>query len=942
MSIRQLKENNSRTGHLLATILLWFALSYPTQPLKGDDGSSISSEQAEQLFAHQLWPSISSTCLACHGDDPKKLKGGLDLRSSETTFSGGDSGPAILPGESAKSLLIEALKWENEDLQMPPKRSERLPASMIEFFEQWIEAGAPWPSTDRIAELVKTTQDQWSAPEGIQVATSGGLKPEWTDRKYLPENLWAYQPLSRPRPPQSDQHPIDAFLGTKLETLQLAPTTSADRVTLIRRACYDLIGLPPTPEEVSAFVSDSRPDSLAFSALIERLLSNPHYGEQWGRHWLDVVRYADTSGFANDFDRGNAWRYRDYVVRAFNDDKPFRNFVHEQIAGDELDPKSPENLIAVGFLRMGPWELTGMEVPAIARQRFLDDAVNAVGQSFLGHTLRCAKCHDHKFDPIPTRDYYSLYASFNTTQLSERKAAFLPVENRHGFNERRYLLSQKQQAEESLRQLNKKSRTAVAKWFEDRALPYKTREAAQKADLSPENTPPRRYGFSVEDFGKERIGRKTLSRLKWQLERYDPIAFSVYTGKSPKRSGYTAPQRVPTAPLKDGTLEASRILTGGDAFSEGGAVKPNALSVLNRFVPELAKVPFPDSPVGRRTALAEWISHPENPLTYRSIANRIWQWHFGQPLAGNPNNLGATGKKPSHPELLDWLAIEFRDSGGSFKGMHRLIMNSKAYQRSSKHRSPTELAKLDPEGISYASFQPRRLRSEELRDSMLAVSGELNPTIGGIPNRPEINLEVALQPRMVMGTFATAWQPNPLPHERHRRSLYALKIRGQRDPFMEVFNEPDPDLSCEARDASNVTPQVFSLFNSQIAYDRAVAFALRVESNSTTLEEAIQVAFELALNRSPSREELITCQKHYETMKERHQTISIPKPQYPIEVVREAVEENTGEKFQFTERLEVFEDFQPDKKLADVPPKTRALAEICLVLFNSNEFVYVY
>ena len=917
-------------------------LLFPNQFSEAEESPSVAYNEAEQLFAHQLWPVISSSCLACHGDDPKKLKGGLDLRSGPIALQGGDSGPLLIPEAPEESLLIEAIRWNNEDLQMPPKESERLSPSVVKQFEKWIQGGAPWPSIERLEELRVTTDDQWNQSEGITVPTSGGLKSEWTNRTYLEEDMWAYRTLSQPTPPNFDQHPIDAFIGRQLEAIDLPPAPRSDRLTLLKRATYDLIGLPPTPGEVKAFIDDVRSDEQAFSAVVERLLASPHYGEQWGRHWLDVVRYADTSGFANDFDRGNAWRYRDYVVRSFNSDKPYAQFIREQIAGDELDPNDPENVIAAGFLRMGPWELTGMEVPAIARQRFLDDAVNAVGQTFLGHTLRCAKCHDHKFDPIPTRDYYSLYSTFNTTQLSERRTPFLPNENLAGFHERDYLLAQKQATQKALQQLTKKSDDAIAQWFTERKLPYKTRNEAQKAGLTPEQMPPRRYGFSVEDFGRERIARKTLGRLKWKLERYEPIAFSVYSGLSPKRSGYTEPQRIPKRPLKVGTKEKGHILTGGDAFSPGAEVSPAALSVLNKRIPEMERIPFPTSPKNRRIALAKWIAHPKNPLTYRSIANRIWQWHFGQPLAGNPNNLGSSGKKPSHPELLDWLAIAFRDSGGSFKYMHRFIMNSEAYRRSSHHPDPEQVKRLDPEEKLYATFQPRRLRSEELRDSMLAVSGELNPMIGGIPNRPEINLEVALQPRMVMGTFATAWQPNPLPKERHRRTLYMLKIRGLRDPFMEVFNEPDPDLSCEARDASNVTPQVFSLFNSQIAYDRALAFALRVDAETNSTRDAIDLAFKLALLRQPSSDELNQCLSHLSAMKQRHETTNIPKPDYPIEVVREAVEENTGEKFRFRERLEVFKDFIADPKPSDMPPQTRALAELCLVLFNSNEFAYIY
>lgn len=919
-----------------------------------EESGGFSKEEAERLFARQVWPRMRAKCLPCHGGDGK-IKGNLDLRELSGVLKGGDSGAALVPGDAEKSLLIAAIGWENEDLQMPPKKNDRLSADEVAEFKAWIQAGAPWPSAERIQELAQSAPDAASADGSVQVSTSGGLSEEWTRRRYRPENLWAYQPLAKPAPPAGDGHPIDAFINSNLKERGLQPSPKADRLTLLRRATYDLLGLPPTPEEAASFLADPRSDGEAFAAVMERLLANPHYGERWGRHWLDVVRYADTAGLANDFDRGNAWRYRDYVIRSFNDDKPYRQFIREQIAGDELNSANPEHWIAAGFLRMGPWELTGMEVPAIARQRFLDDAVNIVGQTFLGHTLRCAKCHDHKFDPVPTRDYYRLYAVFNSTQPVERRALFLPAENTSGFGESRYLLERRARVQQSLTQLQAKTGAAIAAWFQERGLPYKTREEARKAGLGPDEIPPKHFGFTVEDFGRERMARKTLLRLQWELERYEPVAFSVYSGVSPKRLKYYLPQRMPANPLTDGQPEAGRILKGGDVFSEADPVLPAALSVLDELIPELAAISFPTNIVGRRTALADWIAHPKNPLTSRAIVNRIWQWHFGVPLAGNPNNLGATGKKPTHPGLLDWLASTFLESGGSFKAMHRLIMTSEAYQRSSRHPFPSELERKDPNRVSYAAFLPRRLTAEEFRDSMLAVSGEWNRQLGGIPARPEINLEVALQPRMVMGTFATAWQPNPLPSQRHRRSVYSLKVRGLRDPFMEVFDAPDPDLSCEARDASNVAPQVFSLFNSQIAYDRAVAFAIRLQNdysknaerkedtaNSAAAEEAIQRAFALAFCREPSRLELSVCLDHFAAMKRRHQSAKIPKPSYPTSVIREAVEENTGEKFRFVETLDVFEDFLPDKKLADVPVETRALAEICLTLFNSNEFAYIY
>jgi hypothetical protein len=340
---------------------------------------------------------------------------------------------------------------------------------------------------------------------------------------------------------------------------------------------------------------------------------------------------------------------------------------------------------------------------------------------------------------------------------------------------------------------------------------------------------------------------------------------------------------------------------------------------------------------------------PQNPLTARVMANRIWLWHFGSAIAGNPNNFGGTGKKPTHPELLDWLAATFAEGSAtpgaapwSIKAMHRVIMNSEAYRRAAQHPEAKMLAERDPNGTSFAVFKPRRLTAEELRDSMLAVSGELNPAIGGIPSRPEMNREAALQPRQVMGTFAEAWQASPLPAQRNRRSLYALKLRGLADPFMDVFNAPSPDLSCEGREASTVTPQVFALFNSEATQDRALALATRLLRETSTREAAVTRAFQLAFGRTPKRDELTTCLKHWDEMLAKQRTLTFTKPNLPREILREAVEENTGEKFTFKEPLEVMADFVPDLKMADAPPEARALADLCVVLFNTNEFAYVY
>jgi hypothetical protein len=926
-------------------------------------------EDTETLFVRRVLPVFQEKCLECHGKDEKKLKSGYDLRTATAAFRGGDSGEAaIIPGKPDSSPLYLAVGRAHEDdwKPMPPKDNDKLSAEQVGWIKDWIAGGAPWPNAAKIAELTKAYGEQWAAGDGVKVPTSGGLSEQWTNRRYKPENLWPYQPVQKPAV-AAGENPIDALLALRRPAdLPVAPP--ADRRTLIRRATFDLLGLPPTPEEVEAFLHDPAPDDMAFAAVVDRLLASPHYGEQMGQHWLDVVRYADTAGLANDYARGSAWRYRDYVVRAFNSDKPYDRFIREQIAGDEIDPANSELLVATGFLRMGPWELTSMEVARIARQRFLDDVTQSVGETFLAHALQCARCHDHKFDPVPTRDYYSLQSVFATTQLTERKAPFLPEENVSGFEERKYLEIRREKLVGELKRLDDKSLAAADDWFTkkgiDRALWDKAVAGARAAKPRPdllflgifedarlrmvkfgaaENTyPPKLLGFSPEDFGVERIARKGLERMRWDLDRYEPYALSTYSGRTRDVKSVNAPVRVPTNHMDEGEIEETHILAGGNPFAAAAKVTPAVLSVANLLGQTGLAWRLPDEISGRRQALAEWIASPRNPLTARVMVNRIWLWHFGDAIAGNPNNFGSTGKKPTHPELLDWLAATFMEQGWSVKAMHRLILNSAAYRHAAEYPDAKLLAERDPLGTSYSVFKPRRLTAEELRDSMLADSGELNPEMGGIPVRPEINIEAALQPRQVMGTFAEAWEPSPLPAQRHRRSIYSLKIRGLPDPFGDVFNAPNPDFSCERRDASTVTPQVFSLFNSKASYDRALAMATRLLQENPDRPAAIRRAFDLVFNRAPRADELAACLAHWERMTQRHQTLTFHRAESPREIGRGAVEENTGGKFEFMETLESAKDFLPDRQFADAPAETRGLAEVCLVLFNTNEFAYLY
>ena len=438
-------------------------------PLFADELSEV-----EKLFALKVQPVFRTKCFACHGEEPNELEGGFDLRTRASMMRGGESfGQAVvIPGDAESSYLYAMVRRVEDGYEMPPKESERLTDDETTAIRDWIDGGAPWPADEQVAAIYQNDA------KGVVWKTRGGLSDDWTHRKYKSADLWAYQSI---RPPNAqrliqerrnarhenadsrrssftdlskakqaaaveDNH-VDAFIHAKMRQVGLAPAPPADRVTLIRRATFDLLGLPPTTGEVQRFTNDPQPDEVAFADLVDRLLESPHYGEQWARHWLDVVRYADSSGFANDWERPNAWRYRDYVIRCFNQDKPYDEFVREQVAGDELyrraidaeENADPSLLIAAGFLRMGPWEHSGMSVAKITRQMFLDDVTDSVGQVFLAHALQCARCHDHKFDPIPTRDYYSMQAIFATTQFAEIDTQWLPEENLSGMaDDRRY------------------------------------------------------------------------------------------------------------------------------------------------------------------------------------------------------------------------------------------------------------------------------------------------------------------------------------------------------------------------------------------------------------------------------------------------------------------------------------------------------------------------
>ncbi|MEM6690004.1 MAG: PSD1 and planctomycete cytochrome C domain-containing protein [Planctomycetota bacterium] len=920
-----------------------FAAEARVDPADAGDAPPEWATEGEKLFALHINPILQEKCFGCHGPDIDEPEGGFVIADRESMLMGGDAfGESVVAlGDHSSSEIMEMLSREFEGMEMPPKESESLTAEQVTLFGEWIDAGAPWPSPDRVAEIY----DRYAG--GVTHPTRGGLSEEWTRRKYEPKDLWAFMPMrdeleSLGRDASSV---IDDLLMEQIDASEISPADIADRRTLIRRLSFDLHGLPPTPAEVDAFVNDSADDETAWASLVDRLLASPQYGVQWGRHWLDVVRYADSGGFANDWERPNAWRYRDYVIRSLNDDKSYDQFMTEQLAGDELvdmtnqdltPSQTSEYLIAAGFLRMGPWEQTVMSVPKVTRQAFLDDVTDTVGQVFMAQPMQCCRCHDHKFDPIPTVDYYSMQAVFATTQFAERDAAWLPSENLSGMEDDHRLLERtRKNNNERSKQAKKAKNDAYAKWFADRGLPHKSIQEAKKAGLKAEELPPTDV-ISPDQYGLDRITGKWRARFTWEMDRYKPIAYSVYSGA--KRSFNQIQTRIdmPQKPMK-GEIEQTTILSGGDVFAASTPVTPAVLSAVEGAM----SFDVPTSPQGRRSAFAQWLLTPEHPLTSRVMVNRVWSGHFGNGIAGNPNNFGATGKKPTHPRLLDYLARWFIDDGWSIKRLHRAILMTQAYRRSS-NLTTEDSDELETARRLYAVRVPRRLAAEEIRDSALRVSGELVATLGGVPAKPDMNLEAALQPRLIMGTFAPSYVPHAKPERRNRRSIFVQRTRGLREPVMEVFNQPGFETSCELRDTSNVTPQVFALLNGQESIDRAVAFADRVVRETGSDAEAIDRMFQLAFARKATVSEHRVALEHWRVMTERHQEAEIASANPPIEVIREAVEETTGKLFSFTEPLFAYEDYQPDKQLAEVDERTRGLADVALVLLNANEFMYVY
>lgn len=855
----------------------------------------VAADEATDIFLRHVLPTFKEKCAGCHNTSAKKS--GLSLATLDDLMHGGKRGRAIVPGSPGKSLLVIALEQETA-LKMPP--GQRLPNETIGAIRRWIELGAPW-------------SDQTAAPA-----------PVW---KYSSEDAWEFQPVKPVAVPASGDDkspvltPVDAFILAKLRQKNLRTAPRADRVALLRRATFDLTGLPPTPGEVAEFVHDPAPDQEAFRKVVERLLASPRYGEKWGRHWLDVVRYADTAGYSNDFERPHAWRYRDYVIRSFNRDKPYNQFIREQIAGDEIDPKDSEKLVATGFLRMGPWEHTAMSVAAETRQAWLDDVTHSIGASFLGLTLECARCHDHKFDPIPTKDYYRLQAIFATTEFADRPASFLPGEEHSDFAAGRARL------EEMVR----RNKAKIAEFEQIVKARIGPAAAGQDSHVSMESimdAVKTKKLLTAEEWERYKVFEKRNQLYERSVTRYDPIAYSI------SDSPFLPKDREQWSPPDVFILPVGNLKTPGEKVTPGLPGAPMHYA-------SWSTADVPATIGGRRLALADWIADPKNPLTARVMVNRIWRYHFGGGIAGNPNNLGKMGEKPTHPELLDWLANYFMTHGWSVKEMHRVIMMSAAYQRSSECPDRATIERTDPENKLLSYFSPRRLEAEELRDGMLYVAGELSFDTGGPGTFPEINTDVANQPQQIMGTLMPAYHPSQAKRDRNRRTIYTFQKRNLINPFIDVFNGPSLDESTERRLATTVPTQVFSLFNSQFTHDTALEFAVRLSKLDQQREARIADAFRLALNRAPTDTELRKAEVFLDRRIEAHRR-SPPPAQVPRKpLVRSITSELTGAEVPIQEDDEIG-SYEENVQASAVSPEVRALAELTLVLFNSNEFLYVY
>jgi mono/diheme cytochrome c family protein len=781
-------EAKRSSGFAALTLFAW--LIVPSVILA--DADSTLAQPTEISFPRQVKPILARRCFACHG--PNTQESGLRLDSRDAALKELDSGAhAVVPGKADESELIARVTNDDEAMRMPPEGKPLTPAE-IETLRAWIAAGAPW------------------------------------------QKHWAFIPPKEQPPPavknvQWGANEIDRFILARLEAEKLQPAPTADRRTLARRAYFDLTGLPPTEAELRDFLDDKSPD--AWPKLIDRLLASPHYGEQWARHWLDVVRFAETNSFERDGPKPNAWKYRDYVVRSFNDDKPYDQFVREQLAGDELDDVTVETMTATGYYRLGTWDDEPAD-PLQARYDDWDDIVSTTSQAFLGLTVGCARCHDHKIDPIPQRDYYGMLAFFaDVTPFAD-------------VNERDYARysqwdasSPEQRAKRQELRKNEDDIRAELTAMEEIGI-----ARMQTADQDVSRTPDRQRLLS------DKL-QQYLNINEWELYQ---ATKKRYEQARDQRQRMPKPDSVLALAVCNAHPEPTHVLQRGNPHAPGDEVQPHFPELFGAATPTIPATSADARSAGRRRVLAEWIASPVNLLTARVIVNRVWQHHFGHGIVRSANNFGELGDAPTHPELLDWLALWLIKHDWKLKPLHRLIMTSSAYRMASTADGPTaqEALARDPTNDLLWRFDMRRLTAEEIRDAVLVASGRFNPKVYGRSMYPPLSKEVlATQSRPGDG-----WGESS-PKEQSRRSLYIYVKRSLLTPQLTAFDFPDVDSSCEARFVTTQPGQALTMLNGAFANEQAGYLADRVIAEAgTNPKTQVSRAIEIALNRRPTDQEI--------------------------------------------------------------------------------------
>lgn len=798
-------------------------------------------------------------------------------------LKGGDKGPALVPGKAEASRIYRRVAGL-EQPQMPMAPLPSLTAQEIAVVKSWIDQGAKW----RLEEGVPNQK-------GNQAVV--GYGEDYSERPITEQDRqwWAFQKPIRHAVPKATEvrwssNPIDSFIKHTLDQKGLTPSPQADRNTLIRRAYLDLTGLLPSPQEVAAFVNNRSPK--AYEDVVERLLSSPHYGERWGRFWLDVVRYADSSGYEHDKDLANAWRYRDYVIKAFNQDKPYNRFILEQLAGDELDDGDYDSLIATSFYRIGPRVRFREKDNPYYRYEYLDDIIRTTSQGFMGLSANCARCHDHKFDPISRMDYYRTMAMlFGFVDVDHPLAPPEHVAEHESIQKEveglvRPLRRQIAQIEAPYRRAQFEKRLAkfpeeiqiAVKTPEDQRTPGQRLFAAQivSLDVDPDAAANQvasyRNLIKVSDADHE-MRQKLVDQIVEIQKRLPsplPVAEGVRDGDYRLTPDGPGDEPLPGKgdrfnygveccflPVAGKPYQVPPVYFGANGIDviqdqKSVVVPPGYLRVLSSVNSPPASHAPKNGRVssGRRQALAEWIASPENPLTARVMVNRIWQWHFGRGIASTPSNFGKMGVPPSHPELLDWLATEFVRQGWSIKQMHRAIMTSETYKMASSFAQPVNLEK-DPTNVNLWRFPLRRLEAETLRDAILSASAQINLEAGGEPFFPAI-------PKSVREGYRQGkWEMTSEEPSTWRRSVYSYWKRGLKYPMFEVHDQPDMNVTCEKRNVTTVPTQALTLLNNEFVLIQARHLAKRVLSEAANSDEQqIALLYQIALSRVPTQKEL--------------------------------------------------------------------------------------